>query len=165
MKKFIISIIFLIITSTSIYSQGDVSTPYSTSGWDSPIEYTTHYHLPVYQLLSNPGGWINITQKRVDSLLNALVVYTKAPQLAIVNDTLVFSDSLSGINSFSGTAVVDTISIPGLKVTDVVVVSVRDAIPTSNDNLGVFVEANQALIKRNAGGTSGLKYNWIWIKK
>ena len=101
----------------------------------------------------------------VDSLFYALVVYTKTNQMAIVNDTLVFSDSLSGIASFTGTDVVDTIAIRGLRTIDVMVVSARDVIPTANDNLGVYVATDTAYIKRNAAGTSGLTYNWIWIKK
>lgn len=162
MKNLIFLIFLIFLVSNVVKGQGDVSSPYSTSGWDSPIDYTVHYHLPVYQLLSNPGGWININQRKIDSLLNALVVYTDTNQLTIVNDTLVFSSHSKGIGTFSGTAVVDTIPIPGLTVNDVVVVSVRDAIPTANDNLGVFVEAGRAIIKRNASGTSDLKYNWIW---
>ena len=88
MKNILIICLFLIITNlVSAQTIGSTTTPYDTLGWDEPAELTEHYGLYIYQLLSNPGGRININTAKIDSLLNALIVYTRDP-LYIENDTL-----------------------------------------------------------------------------
>ncbi len=161
--KFIIPIIFIV--SALTFAQGSIATPYDTTGWDPPNSYSTHYSLRIFTLLSNPGGGYNRNMRQIDSLMYALVVFTDTNQLAIVNDTLVFSDRMSGIASFTGTDQVDTLAILGFRPTDILTVSVRDTIPTSNDLLGVYPATDTAYIKRAAAGISGLTYSWIWVKK
>jgi len=167
MRRLFLGIIFLLISFTTFgQSIGSTVTPYDTAGWDMPQEYTNFYGFPIYRLLSNPGGWINRSQTEMDSLFNALIVYTDSLQLYIVNDTLRIADELSGHSSFTGTEVVDTIRIIGIDSLDVVVASPRETGYNVNDILFIKVIVDTVLVKRNAtGGTSGLKYNWIWIKK
>lgn len=86
--------------STLTFAQvGDTDSPFATNGWDAPEDSTTYYNLPIYRLLSNPGGWINISQRMVDSLFNALIVYTDTSELYIQNDTLRLHPSISGADT------------------------------------------------------------------
>lgn len=165
MKKIFLILLLLISVSYAQRKTGSLASPYSIAGWDTLYGTTTHYSLPIYRLLSNPGGWINRSQRAIDSLFNKLIVLTDTTQLVIVNDTLRYSSSSSGIGTFSGTAETDTIPIVGLDSSDVVLVTVRDSIPTSNDILSVKLIANKAIIQRAAGGTTGLPYNWIWRRR
>ena len=148
-----------------IYGQGSTLTPYSTDGWDNPIEYSTYYHLPIYRLLSNPGGWININTRKIDSLFHATIVFTDSTQLQIRNDTLIHSTFMSGQNSFVGTAQTDTVFISEIDSFDVFTVTPRENIPNANDVISVKVLNGKAVLQRLANGTADLKYNWIWIRK
>lgn len=167
MKKYLLLLVFvpLILYPQQRIKVGDLSSPYATTGWDTLYGRTQYFNLPIYQLLSNPGGWININQRMVDSLLYKLIVYTDTTQMIIQDDTLVFSNDLSGIDEFTGTATTDTLLISGIDAGDVFIVTIRDAVATANDILSVFIEPNKVIIKRPSGGTSGLKYNWLWIKR
>lgn len=164
-------IVLIFISFMYLHGQGSTSTPYDTTGWSIPQAYTTHYSLPVYRLLSNPGGWINLSQVKTDSLLYALVVFTDTCQMAIISDTLRLSPYISGQHYFAGTAQYDTIKLSTDTVhiymdsLDVVVASVRETIPTVNDILSVKVLNNKFVVQRPASGTTNLKYNWIWIRK
>lgn len=100
-------ILFIIISSYSLYAQGSTTTPYDTLGWDAPADTTSYYGLYIYRLLSNPGGYINLNTKKIDSLLNKLVVYVNPSALQISNDTLSLSDSLYS-------SLVDTANTNGL---------------------------------------------------
>ena len=145
---------------------GDLSSPYSISGWDSPVEYTTHYQLPIYQLLSNPGGWINKSQAKVDSLLNALVVYTDSLQMSIRNDTLIFSNYMSGHGVIEANKNWDTVSVSGLDSNDVIVVTEREeGIATHTKAMGVVVKDNEFYVSIPSTESYDIKYNWIWIRK
>jgi len=159
--------ILLICLSTLSFAQvrktGSLASPYSISGWDAPIDSTTYYKLKIFQLLTNPGGWINRNTREIDSLFNALIVLTDTKQLIINNDSLVFSDTLSHQSAFSTTDTVDTVSVPGIDSLDVVVISAREVNPQAY--LWVQVKNNMIIVNRSAGTVSGLKYNWIWIRK
>lgn len=147
----------------SIGSVGDTDSPYSTKGWDSPIDSTQYYQLPIYRLLSNPGGWINWSQRKIDSLFNALIVYTDAMQQSIFNDTLFTSENSSGIDAFTTTLSRDTVLVPGLDSMDVIIVTPRyDSTSTA---LAVKVESGQFIVIRSNTTISGQSYNWIWRKK
>lgn len=165
MKKIFLLFLLLISVSYSQRKTGSLASPYSTSGWDTLAARTIYYQLPIYRLLSNPGGWININQRMIDSLFNALIVFVDTTQHQIINDTLLNSSYSSGIDSFVGTAQTDTVSIVGLDSLDVVVVSVRSVEATSKDILSVKLIPNKAVIMRQSGGTSGLPYNWIWRRR
>jgi hypothetical protein len=165
MKKLLFIFFTMIVLSISSYAQGSVATPYDTLGWDPPQEYTDWYSLRIFQLLSNPGGGYNRNMRDIDSLMYELVVYTDSTQLVIENDTLVFADNLSGQNAFTTTAEYDTVLVSGLDSLDVVVVNAREAVPSANDRLGVFLKPDTLIVGRASSGTSGLKYNWVWIKK
>jgi hypothetical protein len=166
MKKTLI--IIILFCSISVFAQrkvGSVATPYSTTGWDLPADSTTYYNLFVSTLMTNPGGYLNLNWVKIDSLLNELIVLTDLKQLWIVNDSLRFSDSLSWHGQFSTTSQYDTTVVPGADSLDVVVVSVRENIPSANDLLSVKVITDTVIVQRPASGTSGLKYNCIWIRK
>ena len=162
MKKLIIIFFFF---AASLFAQGSITTPFDTTGWDAPASYTDWYGLRIYNILSNPGGGYSRNMRDVDSLLYELVVYTDNSQLWIQNDTLKMSDSLSGMAAFTSTDQYDTVTVNGLDSNDVVIVTVREAIPAAEDRLGVFLSANTLIVGRAASGTSGLKYNWVWIRK
>ena len=165
MKKLVL--IFILICSVSFAQRkvGDITTPYSITGWDAPADTTQYYNLFIFALMTNPGGYLNLNWVAIDSLFNELVVFTDGKQLWIVNDTLRFSDTLSYQGAFTGTAQYDTTVVPGADSNDVVVVSIRESIPTANDILSIKIIDNAIITQRPASGTSGLKYNWIWIRK
>lgn len=160
-------LVLVVLFMARLYGQniGSTETPYDTEGWDLPEEYTEHYQLPVYRLLSNPGGWINLSQRWVDSLFHALIVYTKDNHFLIVNDTLQFSSSMSGIDEFDGTATACTVTVPDLEPTDPVVVSPIASDYSVNDNLRIEIREGDFIVRRNTDGTSNLKFSWIWIRK
>jgi hypothetical protein len=144
---------------------GDITSPYSTTGWDAPADSTKYYKLFIFTLLTNPGGWRNLNTALIDSLLNELVVFTDPKQLWIVNDTLHFSDTLSYQGAFDTTSQYDTVIVPGADSLDVAVISIREDIPTANDILSVKIIDNAIIAQRPASGTSGLKYNVIWLRR
>lgn len=145
--------------------KGSTATPYSIEGWDAPVDSTQYYNLFIFSLMSNPGGWLSLNTVKIDSLLNALVVFTDTSQMQIENDILRFSDYMSGHNSFNNDVQYDTVEVIGMDSLDVVIVSAREAVLTANDLLSVKVEDGQFIVQRPASGTSNLKYNWVWIKK
>ena len=163
MKKLIIILFFA--ASTFLQAQGSTTTPYDTLGWDPPTAFTTWYSLRIFELLSNPGGGYNRNMRDIDSLLYELVVYTDSKNLWIENDTLKFSDSTSGMSAFTLQEQYDTVLVPGLDSLDVVVVSPRESVPGANDILGAKCLPDTLICQRPASGTSGLKWNWIWIRK
>jgi len=167
MRKILIIIIFLIAGVISGQSTvGSTATPYSTDGWASPAEYTQYYNLAVFTLLSNPGGWINKNTAKIDSLLDALVVYTDTSQLSIVTDTLKFATRMSGKGAFTDTASVDTISLAGVGTNDIIVATpVWGGVYNANDVLYVLAGVDEFYVFRNTGGSSALSYNWIWMHK
>ncbi len=161
-------ILFFIIILVSIsFSQriGDVSTPYATVGWDSLYGYTIYYRLPVYRLLSNPGGWININQRMVDSLFNELIVLTDSLEYIIRNDTLISTPRAMGRASFVTTGTSIDVTVDSMKSTDYVQVTALGATITSNDVLSVVVGTNKFTVYRPAAGTSGLSFMWEWRRK
>ena len=164
MKKILL---MLLIAVSFAYGQkkGSTATPYSVDGWDSPADSTEYYNLAIFQLLSNPGGWINRNTRAIDSLFNALVVFIDTSQLALQDDTLRFSNYMSGQGQFNDDAQYDTVNVIGIDSLDVVTVSAREAVLTANDLLSVKIVDDKIIIQRPASGTSGLKYNWIWIRK
>lgn len=163
MKKYLF--LLLLLFSVKGFSQGTTITPFDTSGWSPPAGYSPNYGLYYYTLLSNPGGRINLNTQKTDSLLNALVVFTDTKQLLIKNDTLVISDTASGFHSFTSTDSVDSVAISGFDSTDVVVLTPIEAGYNVNDIL--FLDPHNGYFKvwRNSSGTSGLKYNYVWIKR
>ena len=164
MKKILL---MLLIAVSFAYGQkkGSTATPYSVDGWDSPADSTEYYNLAIFQLLSNPGGWVNRNTKAIDSLFNALIVYTDTSQMIVEDEQLRFSNYMSGHGQFDGDVQYDTVSVIGVDSLDVITVTAREAILTANDLLSIKVEDNKIIIQRPASGTSGLKYNWVWIRK
>lgn len=65
-----------------------------------------------------------------------------------------------GIASFTTTATTCTVTVAGLAAGDVVQVTPLGATYNVNDILFVTVESGQFIVTRNAGGTSGLSFNW-----
>lgn len=162
MKKLLF---ILILLTELIYGQGTTVTPYDTTGWSAPWGYTQYYRFYIFTLLTNPGGRGNLNTRKIDSLFNKLIVFTDTTQLSINNDTLKISDYATGHGVFDTTAQTDTVTVTGIDSSDVVVVTVREQAPGANDLLGVKVIAGKFIVMRPSSGTSGLKYNWYWIRK
>ena len=166
MKKLYLGFIFaMCILFNTMQAQGDVSTPYSIEGWDNPIEFTTHYQLPVYRLLSNPGGWINRSQTKVDSLFNALIVLTDSTQLQIRNDVLIHSTYMSGQAQFEPNAVWDTVQVAGLDSMDIVIVTTREGANNEAKAFIVTAVTDSFYVGVPSGSVAGVKYNWMYIRK
>lgn len=160
---FAIALVIMMIFAEVTFGQGDTDSPYSTNGWDEPIEFTDHYYLPIYRLLSNPGGHINWSQRKIDSLLFALVVYTDSQQIFIRNDTLFHANNSSGIDTFTTTLSRDTVTVAGLDSMDVVIVTAR--YDSTGTVLAVKVETGRFIVIRSSTAISGQSYNWIWRKR
>lgn len=147
---------------------------------DPPIDSTKRYNLRLYEQSAHGSAiLLNEDKGTIDSVLHSLIVYTDTLQFEMVYDSVIVYDSvypaetplvfkfsryMSAIDSFSTTSQTDTISITGIDSADVMVVS--PIYPHgANDILSVELKADKAVIHRLASGTSGLKYNWIWIRK
>jgi hypothetical protein len=167
MKKLILFLLILLSVNL-VFAQrkvGSVATPYSITGWDAPYGVTPTHGFYIFTLMTNPGGYINLNTLHYSQLFDSLIVFTDLKQLWIVNDTLHFSDTLSYQGAFDTTSQYDTVIVPGADSLDVAVISIREDIPTANDILSIKIIDNAIIAQRPASGTSGLKYNWIWIRK
>ncbi len=163
--KRIIFVLLLISTFTFGQKIGDVSSPYSIAGWDTVYGYTPYYLLPIYRLLSNPGGWININQRMIDSLFNKLIVLVDSLEFEIINDSLRNARLSWGKSAFSTTDQSVEVTRQGMKATDLVIVQPEGTTITSNDVLSVVPGVNKFTVYRPASGTSGLTFSWRWIRK
>jgi hypothetical protein len=156
MKKLLLITILLI--SAKCYSQV----------FDEPYDSTTHYKLRLYEQGARSSAIVLNNDKRtIDSVLYSLIVYTDPNQFVILNDSLLtFATSFSGIGSFSGTAATAAVTIDSMKTGDIVVVTPISGTYNVNDLLSVTVTDGSFTVTRNSsGGTSGLQFNWIWIRK
>ena len=107
-----------------------------------------------------------VTKAELDSALATFYTYTDTKQMVVKSDTLTLSDTLSGQASFTSTDSADTVVVTGIDSNDVVVASPRESRYNVNDILFVYVKANEIIVVRNStGGTSGLKWNYIWVRK
>ncbi len=107
-----------------------------------------------------------VTKAELDSALATFYTYTHTNQLVVKSDTLVFSDTASGQYSFTGADSADTVTVLGIDSSDVAVASPRESKYNVNDILFVYIKTNQIIVVRNStGGTSGLKWNFIWFKR
>lgn len=165
MIKKILIIVIIFINSLLAQRIGDITSPYSTSGWDTPYGYTTYFGLPLYRLLSNPGGWINISQRMSDSLFNALIVLTDTDELEIVNDTLYVSTDSWGRSAYSGTNTSKVVSVAGMKTSDAVIIQIEGSTITTDDISAVTVGTDEFTVTRIGAGTSDLPFIWKWIKR
>lgn len=100
--------IFMLVVLLTTIMFGQSYNPYTTDGWDAPYAFTGdadsgatptwsgslgYYGLGIMTINSNPGGWLNYNYWKIDSLLQALVVYTDTTQIIVRNDTLMLSES------------------------------------------------------------------------
>ena len=108
---------------------------------------------------------LNQDKVTLDSVIYSLIVYTYQDQLIIKNDTLVISDSASGQHAFTTTATSDSVAVYGMTASDVIVLTSQGTSYNVNDLLYVNEHTGYFKVYRNSGGTSGLAYNWIWIKR
>jgi hypothetical protein len=143
-----------------------MSLGFSVFAQDAPSGYTSYYSFRKWAENANPGSdSLNANWDEIDQVLYDLIVYTDTSQMFIRNDSLLFADEASGQDAFVTTAEFDTVLVPGVDSLDVIVVSAREAVPAPEDILGVYLKADTLIVGRTAAGTSGLKYNWIWIRK
>ncbi len=144
----------------------DISILFSQQQFTPPKWYTTYYRLRMWEQKAHPGAdSLNRNWMDIDSLINELIMYVDTLQLQIVRDTLRFSKYMNGIDAFVDTATTDTVFRPGVDSSAVVLVTVRDTIPTVKDILSTEILVDKFVVKRQSGGIPNLKYNWIWIRK
>lgn len=87
--------LLFILMLVAVSAQSKDMTPYGKRGWDLPEFQTDYYKFDIFKLLSNPGGRSNINMRRIDSLFNALIVFTKPGQLRIEQDILTGKQTLA----------------------------------------------------------------------
>lgn len=74
------------------------------------------------------------------------------------------SKLLSGSDSFTTSAIADTISNTTITSSDVFIVSINDATPVADDLLSWTAETGRLIVHRPAGTTSNLAYSYMRIK-
>ncbi|MFA5397543.1 MAG: hypothetical protein WC346_16150 [Methanogenium sp.] len=153
MKKIFLTLIFY---SSILLSQT----------FDPPKWYTEYYKLRMWEQKARPGAdSLNMNWKDIDSLISELIIFLDTLQIQKVEGNLRFSKYMSGIDSFTTTAITDTVYRTGVDSYAVVMACVRGIAPTANDLISVEILNDKFVVKRQEGGTSNLKYNWIWIRK
>jgi hypothetical protein len=160
MNKFYFILFLIFISSISIISQNKEKKLHIPKGRTKNIylnEWDQNAKTNVLDLNTN---W-----EKIDEKLYELIIKINPYFFEIVNDSLRFSNLLSGHNCFDSTDVEDIVNIPGLKKEDVVIVTIWDNVPVTNDALGVQLENDYFICKRSSGGSDVLYYTWIWIKK
>jgi hypothetical protein len=166
----IITIYFLVGLFTNTYSQV----------FDEPIDSTDNYSFRLYaQSARVPYTVLNEDKEKIDSLIYALIVWTDTTQLILVTDAditatghyvLKISNYSTGIDTFTTTLTADTFTVSGVDtltaLTDLFWITAYGAAISAND---VFVYSilspNKVIVTRPASGTSGLVYNWRWIRR
>ena len=148
----------LVIIATIIF--GFVLSPI----FDDPSGYTTYYSLRMWDQGDNPSAdslnqnWID-----TDSLFNDLVVYTDPLQMSIGDDTLKFVSAFGGLAAFTATDSLDTLVITGIDSLDVFLISARESGPLGQ--LWAEVNDDTVFVSRSDSTVSGLKYNYIWVRR
>ena len=95
MKRLFLTLFLVIILSLQANAQtGSTTTPYDTLGWDAVNTRTPWYKLYIPDLLTRPGGRINLNFLWLDSLVNRFIVNTDTSELYIVEDSLSGNDTL-----------------------------------------------------------------------
>jgi len=132
-----------------------------------PIDTSKYIGLNMWELQKTPNiNDLNHNWEVIDTKLHEFIIDIDSCFFEIVNDTLRFSNLLSGHNCFDSTDIIDSVYIPGLKKeTDVVIVTIWDNLPTISDALGVELGTDYFICKRSPGGSNVLYYTWLWIKR
>lgn len=148
--------------------------------FDEPIDSTTRYAFRLYaQSARVPYTILNEDKEKIDSLIYALIVWTDTTQLILVTDAditstghyvLKISNHSTGIDTFTTTLTADTFTVSGVDTLvagqDLFWINASGAAISAND---VFVTAilspNKVIVTRPASGTSGIIYNWRWIRR
>ena len=147
------SILFILFT-LSIFAQ------------DAPSGRTIHYQIRMWAENANPSSdslnqnWIDIDQTLYD-----LIVVVDSSQMIIENDSLKFSPYMASTDTFTTTATTCTTTVANMTPDDIVVCTPRGTTYDADDALKVSVGTGQFIVTRNSSGTSGLVYNYIWIKR
>jgi len=160
MNKFYFILFLIFISSISIISQNKEKERHTPKGRTKNINLNEWNQNAKTNALDLNENW-----KKIDEKLYELIIKINPYFFEIVNDSLRFSNLLSGHNCFDSTDVEDTVNVPGLKKEDVVIVTIWDNLPIIQDALGVQIENDYFICKRSSGGSDVLYYTWIWIKK
>lgn len=132
--------------------------------FDPPSDYTTHYRLRMWNQGDNPSDdSLNQNVIDLDSLINELIVYLDPLQMTIGDDTLKFVNSFSGLAAFTTTDSLDTLVITGIDSLDVFLVNARESAPEGQ--IWGEVSDDTVFVNRSDTTVSGLKYNYIWVRK
>lgn len=82
-----------------------------------------------------------------------------------LQDEVQDSFAVAFTDTFTTTLTADTVTVSGLTASDVIAVGGMGSTYNANDILFVQPGTGQFIVTRNAAGTSGLKYWWIWTRK
>ena len=160
MNKFYFILFLIFISSISIISQNKEKKLHIPKGRTKNIYLNEWDQNAKTNVLDLNANW-----EKIDEKLYELIIKINPYFFEIVNDSLRFSNLLSGHNCFDSTNTIDTVNVPGMKKNDVVVVTIWDSVPIIQDAIGVQVENDYFICKRNSGGTNSLYYTWLWVKK
>ena len=139
-----------------------------TRSQDIPSGYTTHYGLRKWAENAHPSSdSLNANWVDIDQALRDLIITTDGDMFRIENDSLKFSLAVVDTGEFSGTAETCTTSVANMKEGDVVTVTPLSANYDLDDMLRIVSIDNGSFIvgRNSSGGTSDLKFTYIWIKK
>lgn len=170
-EKIVIILLLFLFAGGFIRGQvvGDTSSVYGVDGWDPPSStLIPHYQsIRLFDLLSNPGGWINYNWRAIDSILYETVIYLDTAMYHIQTDTLRPSPASFGTGQFSGTTDADTLYIPDIREGDVVFIQPATAgAVTGLDWCTADVQDSIVVVRREGGvsSTDNLYYYWHWIR-
>jgi hypothetical protein len=146
--------------------------------FDEPIDSTEHYILRQYEQDARvPAEILNEDKDIIDSVMYSLIVWTDSLQFTMVVDTnvtstphlvLKISNYATGTDTFVTTAQVDTFTVNVDTLNAQVDLFWIQSYGTTNANdvLGyTILSPNKVIVNRPAAGSSGLIYNWRWIKR
>jgi hypothetical protein len=139
----------------------------SAQVFDNPIGLTKHYGFRKYaQSAHVPNTVLNNDKVAIDSVMYSLIVYVDTTQFVIKDTTLMISNRANGTHSFASTSSVDSVFIDStFQTTDNVFLQPLGSSYNVNDILFLYKKKYKIIVHRNTSGTSGLSYEWYWIKR
>ena len=135
--------------------------------FDNPIGLSKHYGLRYYaQSAHVPNTVLNNDKNTIDSVMYSEIVYVDSTQFVIKDTVLMISNRSNGTHSFTTTSNIDSVFIDStFKATDNVFLQPLGTSYNVNDILFLYKKKYKIIVYRNSGGTSGLSYEWYWIKR
>jgi len=134
------------------------STPIGHSKWYDFSLYAQHAYVP--------NTVLNRDKQVIDSTMHSLIVNVIPTQFVIIDSTFHISNLSNGEHSFNSTATKDSVYVDStFSATDMVFLQPKGTSYNINDLLFIEKHSHYFLVHRNSSGTSGLTYQWYWIKR